>query len=644
MDKRIYLFVILLALTGSFHSVFAIRANPAPVIVTQPDGTKLTIRIHGDEFNHYRTTNDGYLLTENPNGFYIYDLTYSNIEDKTTQIIARDATKRSITDQKLLMSIPKADANQIYASKLQRSKSAGLQRTTTLRKAFPLTGNPKSLVILVNFSDKSFVVPTPKTAFTNLLNQSGYSANGGTGSARDYFMAASFGKFAPQFDVVGPYTLPNTLDYYGKNNSQKDDQNPQQMIIDACQQADINGVDFTQYDTDNDGMVDNIFVYYAGYNEAEGGPANTVWPHRWSLADYTNTFDGKIVYDYACTSELNSSSGSNMCGIGTFSHEFGHVLGLPDYYHTADATGSKSTLDYWHIMDAGAYNNKGRTPPTYTAYDRFYLGWFTPQEINTANNYTLLPIYQGTTIPANTNQQAYILSATIHNLVGTNPSPTEFFVVEYRKKTGWDAYLPGDGMLIWHIDYDANAWSDNSPNNYTGSSQTTESHMRVYLQPLSGNTATPGAAFSTGSFVPIFWNGTYLKREITDIVKTSNNLTFNLMGGIPSDPLAKVIKPGVIDNSLAFVSTKVASQRLKIINIRTTDISGNLTLAITGTDAGMFSASASSIIKDAANTFSGVNVTVYYKPTSVGQHTATLTISGGGLNPAKVITLTGQGK
>lgn len=754
MDKRIYLLVILLALTVSFHSVFAIRANPAPVEVTQPDGTKLTIRIHGDEFNHYRTTNDGYLLKENTNGYYIYDLSNSNLSDKSTQIIAKDASKRSTGEQQLLSSVPKADATVIFEAKQQRVKSAGMQRVTTINRAFPLTGSPKSLVILVNFSDKSYVVPTPQTAYTNLLNQSGYSTNGGTGSARDYFMAASSGKFAPQFDVVGPYTLPNTLDYYGKNDANDFDTNPQQMIIDACNQANINGIDFTQYDTDNDGMVDNIFVYYAGYNEAEGGPANTVWPHRWSLADYTTKFDGKIIYDYACTSELNSSSGSNMCGIGTFSHEFGHVLGLPDYYHTNDASGSKATLDYWHIMDAGAYNNKGRTPPTYTAFDRFYLGWFTPEQISTPIDLTLLPLFQGMTTPSGTSQQAYLLSATTHNMIGSNPSPAEFFVLEYRKKTGWDAFLPGEGLLIWHVDYDATAWSDNSPNNYTGSTQTTASHMRMYLQPLSGSTTTPGAAFTTGSFTPTTWSGTNINRAITSITKTTDNVTFKLMGGtpvptltttgtlslfstyvnnpssaqsfsvtgsllsdnvsvtlsnpthfdiklstdanwakslsiplvsaavnsniqvrfnpgaegtittnivvqsgslsktieasglavIPPNPNAPVIQVGKIDSQLSFTATPLNITRTKTINIKTTDLAGNLTIAVTGANASMFNASVSSLTKETTNTLIGTTVNVTYKPTSVGQHTATLTISGGGLNPAKVITLTGQGK
>lgn len=747
--RRKLLLSVLLTLGVFFQVVYAIRANPKPIVVTQPDGTTLTVRMHGDEFGHFRTTDDGYQIKQNEKGFYIYDLSGSTSTNKSSEIIARDVSKRSTSEKALLLNIKQADASQ-----LQRSKALGVKRAMKVQKAFPLTGTPKSLVILVNFSDKNYIVPTPQVAFTNLLNQSGYTTNGGTGSARDYFMAASLGKFAPQFDVVGPYKLPNTLDYYGKNDADDFDTNPQQMIIDACTVANNNGVDFTQYDVDSDGMVDNIFVYYAGYNEAEDGPANTVWPHRWSLADYTTKFDGKIIFDYACTSELNGSAGSNMCGIGTFCHEFGHVLGLPDYYHTDDATGSKSTLDYWHIMDAGAYNNEGRTPPTYTAYDRFYLGWFMPEQVSTASDLTLLPIYQGMTQPATTAQQAYLLSATTHNMNGANPSPKEFFMVEYRKKTGWDMYLPGEGMLIWHVDYDATAWSENSPNNYTETSQTASSHMRMYLQPLSGSTATPGAAFTTGLFTPTTWSGTNIGREITSITKTANNVTFKLMGGAPSaaiqtsgtltqfstyvgtastlqsftatgslltenvavtlsdpthydiklstdanwaksltiplvtsainatiqvrfnptsegtfatnivvqsgslsktvvasgigvaplNPNAPVVQIGRIENQLAFTATTLNVTKTKTINIKTTDLAGNLTIAVTGANASMFNASVASLTKELTNTLTGANINVTYKPTVEGQHTATLTISGGGLNPAKVITLTGEGK
>jgi len=750
MRNIILITALLISAFGINQLTFAIKAIPHPVIFVQPDGSELTIRVQGDEFGHYRTTEDGYLITQNDKGFYVYDLIGSTAN--TTPIVARNISKRSQAELNILKSIKKADATAIYASKAQKAKASGIKRNTKVQKAFPLIGTPKSLVILVNFSDKSYVVPTPQVSYTNLLNQVGYSGNGATGSARDYFMSASLGKFVPTFDVVGPYTLPNNQAFYGKNDSNGDDSAPQQMVIDACTLANDAGLDFTQYDTDNDGVVDNVFVYYAGYNEAEGGPTNTVWPHRWNLPNKLTKFDGKAVFDYACTSELNGSSGSNMCGIGTFSHEFGHVLGLPDYYHTA---ADKNTLNNWTIMDSGAYNNNGRTPPNYSGYDRFYLGWLTPQQINTADDYTLQPMYQGVTPPATTDQQAYLLSATTHNLNGGNPTPKEFFMLEYRQKTSWDTYLPGEGMLIWHIDYDATAWNDNSPNNYTGTNQTASSHMRVYLQPLSGSTTTPGAAFTTGNFTPTTWSGTNIGREITAITKTTNDVKFKLMGGkagptinyagslsefstyvgtpssvqsititgtlltenisitlsdqlhfdiklstetnwgktvsiplsdsnasavvqirfnpnsegtysvdlfmqsalatsksitatgsgvAPIDPNAKTITIGRIENALTFTATNISLIKTKTINIKTTDLIGNLTVAITGPDASMFKASVASITKEMSNALTGKNITVSYQPTAAGMHTATLTISGGGLNPAKVITLTGEGK
>ena len=528
MRKIFYLILFFSVSTIYISRLYAVRATPYPITITQTDGSVITIRLHGDEFFSYKTTLDGYTLVPNSKGILTYAQKDATGNIFSSGVKANNAEKRLNKEKVFVKSLtPYLNFNkQNLSNRSLRAPNAN--SSSTIQKSYPKTGSPKSLIILVNFSDKSFITSTPQTAYTNLLNQDGYSTNGGTGSARDYFMASTYGKFSPTFDVVGPYTLPQTLDYYGKNDANKQDTNPRQMVIDACAAADVAGLDFTQYDTDNDGRVDNIFVYYAGYNEAEHGPTNTIWPHRWSLANTNTKFDGKIIYDYSCTSELSGASGSNMCGIGTFCHEFGHVLGLPDYYDTSDT--QTHTLDYWDIMDAGPYLNNGRTPPTYSVYDRFYLGYITPEQIKSPSFLTLKPIYQEKTQPANTTNQAYLFSSTTHNLSGLSPSPTEFFMVEYRKKTGWDAYLPAEGMLIWHIDYNNTAWNNNTPNNYTGTSQTYSSHMRVYLQPLVGSTTTPGTAFTIGSFSPTTWAGTDINRPITYIKKTSDSITFRFMG------------------------------------------------------------------------------------------------------------------
>jgi immune inhibitor A len=639
--------IILLALIAifcqmAFLPVYAVKAYPFPINISQPDGTQLTILLHGDEFHHYQTTEDGYLLKENIKGYLTYALVDAKGKAIESSFIARNINNRSGAEKLFLKSTLKA----VQMPGIQRSlsvlqKSRMLAPASTIQRVFPKTGSPRSLVILVNFSDTSFVTPDPQTAFTNLLNEPDYSVNGGTGSAKDYFQACSYGKFSPTFDVFGPVTLPNPMAYYGANDASGNDVKAEYMIADACTAAHNTGLDFRQYDTDNDGVIDNVFVYYAGHNEAEGGSKNSIWPHRWSMSasGYSGNviFDGKTLDDYACTSELRGKSGSNMCGIGTFCHEFGHVLGLPDYYDTNGA--QAHTLDSWDIMDYGAYNNIGRTPPTYSVYDRFFLGYLTPQQVSAASDLTLLPIYQGKTQPANMSKQAYLFSATTHNLNGASPNPAEFFMVEYRKQTGWDTFLPAEGMCIWHIDYDQSIWDINTPNNYTGSSQTANSHMRVYLQPLSGSAITPGTAFTSGSFTPRTWAGTDINRPLTSIMKTADSITFKLMGGA----VVPTVYIGKVDNLLQFPATKVNIGNTKTINIKTTDITSSLTVSLSGPDASLFTVSVSSLSQTAANAPTGSSITINYKPTVTGNHTATLTISGGGLNPDKVITLQGSG-
>jgi M6 family metalloprotease-like protein len=764
--KSLLLLVVAIFCQLIFINAFAVKAYPFPIKITQPDGSQLTIKLRGDEFHHFQTTEDGYVLKENSKGFLTYATVNSSGQLTESNIVAQNIDKRTSTEAQFLKSIDKSTILQTIQNTRQKSKL--LIQSNQPRKAYPLVGAPKALVILANFKDKAFSVASPQTSFQNLVTQDGYSANGGTGSARDYFMASSYGKFAPNFIVVGPVTLPQTLDYYGKNDASGNDTNPAQMIVDACAAADAAGLDFTQFDTDNDGYVDNVFVYYAGYNEAENGPANTIWPHRWSIsgAGITTgiTFDGKKIEDYSCTSELKGSSGTNMCGVGTFCHEFGHVLGLPDYYDTSGSSTYIPTLETWSVMDYGPYLNGGCTPPTYSAYDRFFLGYLTPEQISTGSNVTLQPLYQGKTTVANTNNQAYLLSATPHNLSGTAPSPAQFFLVEYRKHTGWDTYLgqnvdasgnlttiPSDGMCIWHIDYLQSVWDSNGPNNYTGSTQTASSHMHVYLQPLSGQTTTPGTTFTTGSFTPTTWSGTNINRAITNIAMTTDNITFKLMGGAvgptitsgtvtafsttlgtaatiqsvaisgtaltnnvqislttgsnfqiklasgstwgssltltpvsgsvsetlqirynPSGtgnqtdqiaitstgatavnlnlsgtctigPNSPQIFAGKVDNSLVFSATKLNATSTKTINVKSTDLNNSLNFAITGADASMFTVSVSSVTKDSANATNGTNITVSFTPTSTDSHSATLTISGGGLSPDKVITLSGIG-
>ena len=465
---------------ASSLSLWAVTATPYPFTVTQPDGTTITVRLHGDEYHSYYTTEEGTPLRRLENGFFVEDYT-------------------------VLEEFPQVAA--------QRRASAIRPRQEATK--FPLQGSPKSLVLLVGFKDLPFEQSLED--FDKLLNQSGYNYNGATGSCRDYFIAASDSVFQPQFDVYGPFTVDGNMADYGAENGNTHDKDPYSMVIDACVKASENGVDFSQYDTDNDGVLDNVFIYYAGHNQAEGGPANSIWPHKASVAWRNARVDGKYLATYACTSEYSGSAGTRRASIGTFCHEFGHVLGLPDLYDT----GYKYyTVSNWSIMCSGNYNNNGRTPPTYSAYERFYLGWLAPEQLTEKGIYSMEPLLE--------TNQAYLIADKTHNLNGDNPNPNEFFLLEYRTKTGWDTYLPGSGMLVWHIDYLASAWYSNTPNNGPN-------FLRIHMEEANGigweqrkngeNGRTsdpyPGTNNVT-SFTPRLHNGTVLSDQNV-LAITDNN-------------------------------------------------------------------------------------------------------------------------
>lgn len=461
--KKIYALFAFLSIVVMAN---AVPADPTPFLYTLEDGTQVLAVLHGDEFYSYITDLEGNLL------------------------------EGTIPSENEALSIRRAH-------RIQQSVQAGT--------GFPLTGSPKSVAILVNFSDVKFQYT--REDFVDLLNKSGYDRNGSTGSCRDYFIACSDSLFTPQFDVWGPFTVSGTMAKYGAQKGDDHDTDPGSAFIEACQLAREAGVDFSQYDTDGDGVIDNVFFYYAGNNQAEGGPANSIWPHQSNLSGRNVTLDGKLLASYACTSELRGT-GKTMCNIGTFCHEFGHVLGLPDFYDTQNS--SHYTVGAWDIMAGGNYNNEGRTPPTYSGYERFYLGWRTPIQLQQPGRYEMAPLADGGDI--------YLIADGVHNLSPKNSSPSEFFMLEYRERVGWEeprGALTGTGILIWHIDYSAKEWGGNTVNN--------NAVLRYHLEEAGGNrgreSATdpyPGSSNVT-SFTPKLHNGTVLTTQPVYDITTSGS-------------------------------------------------------------------------------------------------------------------------
>jgi len=432
--------------------LYAVPARPGIFRVTQPDGTEIEIFLNGDEHSHFITSVDGYLLKKNDNGFYHYATMNKEGVTSVTKFVYHIPEKRTDKEKNFI--------NQVLSKNnfrdISKNVSVKSQQQVKQHIGENRVVGEKGIAILVNFSDVQFLSTTANSDFNALMNEQGYSVGNSIGSCRDYFIASSDSLFKPNFDVYGPYNLPYNMQYYGGNTGSGNDQRAAVMIQHACDLAHQDGVDFSQYDTDGDGYVDNVFVFYAGYSEAEGASSNAIWPHR-SVVYAKPKYNEVYVYDYACGSELKGWKGGVRTGIGTFCHEFSHVLGLPDLYNTQD---KNSVVHSWSIMDGGCYNMNGDVPCLYSAYETFFCGWLQPTlfECNDST-YSFMPL---TKHP----KQAFLVSnISQHNLDGKNPDPLQFFILENRRKELWDKGIPASGMLIWKINHSQNALNFNNPNN-----------------------------------------------------------------------------------------------------------------------------------------------------------------------------------
>ncbi len=395
--KKILACIALLA--GAFHILSAVPAYPGKIRVTQPDGSVISIRLHGDEWLHYATDEKGQVVARGKDGFY-------RQAQKPTQAQFREAARmRSAARQMRLQ---------------QAAEVPSLTR-----------GTHRIPVVLVSFSGNDFVIDDPRTAFSDMLNKEGYSDHGGTGSVRDYYYENSHGAYTPVFEVFGPVKLDNASAYYAGDSGTD---NVGAAVYEACSKLD-GEIDFSRYDSDGDGHVDMILMYFAGHNQAESQESGQIWPHQSSLSRSTR-YDGKRLGPYFCTSELRGAYGNQMCGIGTTSHEFGHSLGLPDFYDTDyEDNGSAGALYSYSIMCEGSYNNNGRTPPYFNSEELKILGWMEDQtEITAQGEVTLEPVQSGAACRTATSNDG------------------EYYVYECRTKTGWDRYLPGEGLLVYHVD------------------------------------------------------------------------------------------------------------------------------------------------------------------------------------------------
>lgn len=512
--KKVLLMLLLLLCTVS---LWAVPARRISITVEQPDGTQLVLTMHGDEHFHCLVTSDGVPVVKQEGAYYYALMEVDGME--SSGVLAHEADVRTDEEKAFLANL--SDRNAAGAGRAAQARARRRAATAAEQPSeVPTRGKVYVPILLVQYADVKFSSLDPKAAFENRVNGEDYTDEGGYGSIREYFVDQSEGVFTPQFDIIGPVTLDENMEYYGGNDKAGFDLRPREMVSEACRKAySTGGVDFSRYDNNGDGHVDILYVIYAGYGEASYPDMleNTIWPHQWNLV-VPLKLGGVAVNRYACSNELDGYRGTTLDGIGTFCHEFSHCLGLPDFYDTS-ASPSGFGLKSWSLMDYGCYNNNGHTPCGYTGYEKDYLGWKDLIVLNEPSDIVLKPLSEG---------------GSAYKIVN-DANPNEYYVLENHKKSKWDSYVPGEGMLVLHVDYSEQAWYENTLNNNA-------SHQRMTIIPAdnkltSGTLAGdvyPGSSGNTAltsESVPAakVYAGGFMGKDITNISKKGDDVSLSFM-------------------------------------------------------------------------------------------------------------------
>ena len=559
--KRLFTFLLLVALVAT--ESFAVRPLQGRFFVrTQSDGTQIVVQRLGDGHNGvaFYATQDGIALVPNANG----DLCYASAKGNrliASGYIAHEAPQRSSAEQ-TYVSASALDAHRASSVVSTRTRRPAVHRISsgsssrndglgnygqTAGGAVPSLGEFTMPVILVEFSDVKFQSTSTIAQFTRQYNEEGYSDNDSKGSVRDYFIAQSRGLFRPTFDVAAKVTLSRTRAYYGKDrNEDYIDVNLETFQTDVLNAAVAAGVDFSKYVYQ--GGVPCVIMLYAGQGEAnsyEDEASDYLWPCEWDEdADFTlggktvhiNSFfvGNEIQYDYDIDS-YNSRTGEYtykkvgdpyLEGIGTFCHEFGHALGLPDFYCT-DYSHDVMPLGYWDIMDMGSYLNDGYVPIGHTAYEKNFLGWLQIRELTDAESIVLHPYESGEGDHA--------------VLIRNDKDPKEYYIFENRTAGTWYPEDMSGGMFAVHVSFNASDWTNNVLNN-------TSTHLRMQVFAADGAIEDPYSSrnldfrsdlfpgsksvtqiLNTGTPAMTAFTGNYMYKPIYRIALDGENVTFNFL-------------------------------------------------------------------------------------------------------------------
>lgn len=424
--KKYLVITLLLAFALTSGAVPAKRGQWT--VITLDDGTQVKVELRGDEHFHFFADQEG-------NSYFF---------DADTETYRR------------MSSVEVGLRN--HTAKMRRAAKIPAHRALKNKETSLFQGEKKGLIILVEFKNSHFAESHTLEYYHQLINEQNFSSSEGyVGSVRDYFHDQSNGQFDLSFDVVGPVPMPNDYAYYGRDSGgEGNDVRPGEMVATACKAVD-DEIDFSTYDWDGDGVVEEVYVLYAGHGQADyyDRDSKVIWPHMYqlSISDYGRvlTLDGVDIDVYACSNEIQADGTPS--GIGTFCHEFSHCMGFPDAYDTMSDSYYYSNygMGSWDLMDAGSYNGNMFVPAGYSAYEKWECGWIEPVELLRDTTVTdMKTVYEG--------GEAYILRNQGH--------PDEVYILENRQKKRWDAELPASGMLIHYVDYDETLWELNCPNGW----------------------------------------------------------------------------------------------------------------------------------------------------------------------------------
>lgn len=399
-------------------------------------------------------------------------------------------------------------------------RSISSKRAAAAKRAKSYIGEKRQLVILSSFSDLDFESEDPLALWNQILNQPNYHEGSYQGSVHDYFYDQSNGKFDLQFDM---YAFKVNKEHATYRSTATDDKNASLLLLALADSLKNVVTDWAPYDWDDDGYIDQVLVIYAGMGQNDGGDRNTIWAHQAALSIFkldpvvVNSSDKTYMIDhYGFIPEKGKTSAT----FGTFCHEFGHCMTLPDFYYN-----NLQIVGDWDIMDNGNYNYNGYCPPNYSAHERMILGWLDVKEL---------------TEPASITNMPALGDEPVAYMIRNDAYPNEYYILENRQQQGWDKYLPGSGLVIFHVDYDEELWKYGVPNTYV------DNHYSIF--PANGMSYTAmesGWAYPYGTKDSLTNNsnpaatlrhaaqdGTKLmSKPITNIRVDNGLVSFDFMGG-----------------------------------------------------------------------------------------------------------------